>query len=109
MNKDIDTLLSGLTDLSFTRFITTKIIKILYIVAIAFTAISTLGLIVSGFSQGFLAGLGTLIVSLIGFALSVIWIRVALELVIVVFRIADNTRIIAHAANPTAGSSTRER
>jgi len=80
-----------LFDLSFTEFITTRIIKVLFIIGVAFAAIWAFVLIVGGFSAG--AGMGVLflILSPIVFLLLVLGARIWCELIIVVFRIAENT------------------
>ena len=86
----------ALFDLSFSEFITTKLIKILYIILLVIIAIGLVvgivGGLVSMFSRGgFLTGLLTIIMTPIVAVLYVILARMWLELVIVVFRIAENT------------------
>jgi Domain of unknown function (DUF4282) len=88
-------LLSSLFDLSFTTFITSKLIKVVYALAIAFAALVAAALLVSGFSQGTLVGLLMLIVAPIVFLAIVIYARVILEIMIVVFRMAEHLAEIA--------------
>ncbi len=83
--------LGSLFDLSFTEFITTRIIKFLYIVGIIIAAITAIAIIISGFGQGFVVGIISLILSPIIFLLYVLIFRIWLELIIVIFRIAENT------------------
>ena len=83
--------MGSLFDLSFTEFVTTRIIKFLYIIAIIVAAIAAIAIIVSGFAQGFVVGIISLILSPIIFLLYVVLSRVWLELIIVIFRIAENT------------------
>ena len=83
--------LGSLFDLSFTEFITTRVIKVLFILAIIFWAFATLGFIVAAFTSGALKGIVFLIISPIVFLVYVILARVWLELIIVIFRIAENT------------------
>lgn len=89
---------SRLFDFSFRTFVTTSIIKILYVLALAGAVIVTL-LVFAGFARGGAAGavLG-LIVAPIVLAVSVIVARVYMEILIVLFRIAENTEIIANAS-----------
>lgn len=88
---------SSLFDLSFTNFITTKLVKIMYIISIVFSAIIALMITAAAFSEGFLAGLLTLLIlAPIIFFINVIFSRLWLELVIVIFRIAENTGKLAN-------------
>lgn len=91
------TLLNTLCDFSFSTFVTTKLVKILYALMIIASAIAALVIIVSGFAQGFLAGLGAIILAALAFAIYVIFSRVWLEMIVVVFRIAENVATIAAA------------
>lgn len=90
-------LLNSLFDFSFSEFITTRIIKILYGIGIFFSAIGALMLIINGFTRSFGTGILILIISPIIFLIYVIIVRVTLELIIVLFRIADHVSIIAKA------------
>ena len=86
-----------LFDFSFSEFVTTKIIKILYAIGIFFAAIGALMFIIWGFKSSFLFGLLTLVLSPVVFILYSIIARVYLEIVIVIFRIAENVSILAKA------------
>lgn len=88
-------LFTALCDFTFGTFVTTKLVKILYVVAIAAAALCALTTIVSGFAQGFLAGLGAVILGVIGFVVSVLLARVWLEMIIVIFRIAEDISTLA--------------
>ncbi len=79
-----------LFDFSFSEFITTQIIKILYGIGILASAIGALLFIIWGFHGGFLAGIITIILSPVIFIIYTIIVRVYLEVVMVLFRIADN-------------------
>ena len=85
----------ALFDFSFTEFVTTKILKILYGILIFFAGLGALGIIVSGFYQSAGRGIVMLIISPLLFLLYVIVARVWLEIVIVIFRIAEHTGDIA--------------
>lgn len=80
-----------LFDLSFSQMITTKLVKILYIMAIAASGLMALSMIVGGFANSFGSGLFMLIVAPIVFIVQILFSRIWLELVIVVFKIAENT------------------
>jgi hypothetical protein len=85
-----------LFDLSFSEFITTKLIKVLYILLLILVAI---GFVIAFFSSlvtmfsrgGFLQGLVGIVLTPIGALIYVILARMWMELIIVIFRIAENT------------------
>lgn len=80
-----------LFDLSFSEFVTTRVIKILFILGVVGAAIGSLMFIVAGFSDGFFKGLLFLILSPLVFLLWTLGARIWCELIIVAFRIAENT------------------
>jgi hypothetical protein len=81
---------ASLFDLSFREFITPRIIKLLFVLAIIISAIVAFVLFIGGIAQGG----ATIFLALIGapllFLLYVIMARVWLELIMVMFHIADN-------------------
>ena len=89
--KEMAGIFEGLKDFSFTRMITPKLIKALYILAMVLSVIVGLGIILSGFKAGVLSGIGSLIVSPLVVLLYIISARVSLELIMVIFRIERNT------------------
>ncbi len=80
-----------LFDLSFTEFVTTRVIKVLFILGVIFAAIGTIALIAGGFSASAGRGLFFLIFSPVVFCLYVLGARIWCEMIIVLFRIAENT------------------
>ena len=88
VNKSI---IGMLFDLSFTEFVTTRVIKILFMIGIVFAAIGVLALIIGGFNAGIGKGMLFLILSPIVFFLYVLLARIWCEIIIVMFRIAENT------------------
>jgi len=88
-------LLTALLDTSFTEFITLKLLKFIYILGLIGIVLSIGVTALAAFSQGFLYGIGGLIVGVIAIVLSALVLRVYMELIAVVFRIAKNTREIA--------------
>jgi uncharacterized membrane protein len=87
---------AALFDFSFTDLLTTKVIRFLYIVSIIAVAISAVVFIIGGFEVSSAMGLLILVLSTILFLLSVILVRVYLELIIVMFRIAEHVRDISN-------------
>jgi uncharacterized membrane protein len=90
-------LFGALLDLSFTEFVTTKLIRIIYVLQIIVAVLVSLSFLFGCLMKGFLATIGGLIVAPIVFLMMVIVARVSLELVIVIFRIAEHVRDIAAA------------
>ena len=85
-----------LFDFSFETFITPSIIKILFMLILAVIALGALGMIIVAFSQSVAAGLGMLIIGVpIGGFLYILFARVWLEIVVVLFRIEENTSVMA--------------
>lgn len=82
---------SLLFDLSFSEFITTKVIKVLFVVFIVLSVLGTLGIVVSAFTASVMTGIIALIFSPVVFLLYVLFARIWCELIMVIFRIAENT------------------
>jgi len=86
----------ALFDFSFTSFVTTKIVKSLYVLAMLATAVYTLILLAIGFRFGALVGIFFLLVVCPLFFLFVVAMyRMLLEFAVVVFRISENIDAMA--------------
>jgi hypothetical protein len=101
--KKID-FLRTLFDFSFSQFVGLKIVKFLYGLSILFAALLALSFIVAGFNTSTWLGiLAFLIGAPLTFLLTVISGRVLLEMVLVIFRMADrmeNIRLADTEENP---------
>jgi hypothetical protein len=86
---------AALFDFSFSEFITTKIIKIIYAILIVLAGIVALLLIGVGFNASKAVGVIALIFSPVVFIIYVIFARLWLEVLIVVFKIAEHAKDIA--------------
>jgi len=85
-----------LFDFSFENFITPTIIKALFIIYIVVVALISLAMVIVAFTQSALVGILTLIVGVPIFGFIYILVgRVWLELVIIFFRIHENTEALA--------------
>ncbi|MDZ7860585.1 MAG: DUF4282 domain-containing protein [Candidatus Krumholzibacteriota bacterium] len=84
----------SLFDLSFSEFVTTKIIKFLFIIAVIASAIGAIAVIAGGFAKSIALGILMLVLSPVIFLIYVIIARIYLEIVIVIFRIAENTGML---------------
>jgi hypothetical protein len=77
--------------MSFKSFITPSIIQLVYTLFLILAGLAALVVILAGFAENAAVGLLALIFSPIVFILYVIVARIYLEVVIVLFRIAENT------------------
>lgn len=84
-------LFSQVFDLSFSTFITTRIVKILMVLGTLAIALWALVWVVAAFVDGVGSGLLALILMPLFAAIALLALRVYLELIIVIFRIAENT------------------
>ena len=88
-------LFDSLLDFSFNTVVTLKIIKLLYIASIVVAGLGTLGWIGTAWrSHSIFLFPGTLILAPILFFFYVVSARVALEVVMAIFRIADSLKKI---------------
>ncbi len=97
--------LATIFDLSFTEFVTTRVIKVLYVIGILFSGLFALAIIIGGFSEGAAKGILGLIIGPIVFLVYVLLARIWCEMIIVVFRIADNTSKIVAGTEKIAEST----
>ena len=86
--------IGSLFDLSFTTFITSKLIKVLYVLGIGLAAVWALAMVVTGVTQGGV-GLFMAVLAPVGFLAGVIYMRVLMEVIMVVFRGSEHLAEIA--------------
>lgn len=86
---------ASLFDLSFSEFITARLIRVLYGIGIVMSGLLALGAVVTGFRRGAVAGILCLVFCPVLFILYVLLARVWCEMIMVLFRIADNTAKLA--------------
>ncbi len=98
----------SLFDLSFTDFVTIRIIKILFVIAIILSGIIAVGVLVAGLAGGAWKGMLALIAAPIVFILYVLAARIWLEIIIVLFRIAENTGKLVEAGQNNNQTSSDE-
>ena len=82
-------------DLSFEHFITPSLIKVLFIIAMVVIGLGVLGAIIMGFVASGAFGIFVLIAALIAGFIYLLLARVFLEMVVVFFRIRDDTEEMA--------------
>lgn len=83
---------SRLFDMSMRTFITPSIVKVLFILGVIFASIYALMMVVAFASAGDGGIIFGLILAPLFWIFMVIWIRVWIELIVVFFRIEENTR-----------------
>jgi hypothetical protein len=83
---------AAMFDLSFREFITPRIIQVVFIVMLVIAALGVLSTIVAAFEGGALAGVVILILSPAIFLVAALFIRIYLEVVILLFRIYETLR-----------------
>lgn len=92
-------LIRGLFDLSFTTFVTVKFAKIIYVLLLVGWALGWVVFLFGTLTNDEMAAavkvLMILIVLPIGALLSLIYLRIVVESMVVIFRIAENTELIA--------------
>lgn len=86
---------AALFDFSFTKFVSEKLVAIAYVFALLLVFIGVAYSVVMSFASNFWAGIWSLIFAPIVFVVALTFIRVWLEFIVVVFRIADHVGKIA--------------
>lgn len=91
---DTGSFFGKLFDFSFREFIALKIVKYIYIGGAILTALIAMGMIIKGFKylqydigQGF----GEILMAPVMFFFSVLFLRLLLEAIVALFRVAENT------------------
>jgi hypothetical protein len=97
----------SLFDISFSSFITTKIIKVLYVLSLIVIGLFALGLVISAFADSAALGIVVLvIVAPLGALLYAIYTRVVLEVLIAIFRIMEsNFELVRLQRSALAGAA----
>ena len=83
---------SAIFDFSFSEFISIDLIRLLYVFAFVVAGLTMVGTILAGFSNSFWWGLGSIIMAPFVFFIIIFIARIGLETLVVLFRIAENTR-----------------
>ena len=83
---------NAIFDFSFTEFISIDLIRVLYVFAFLIAGVATVGALLAGFSNGLSWFIGSLIMAPLLFFVIVFISRIFLEMLVVLFRIAENTR-----------------
>lgn len=87
----------SLFDFGFTSFITLKFLRVIYAVVVVLIILTGLFLVVRGLTQGGAGAVFGLVIAPILTLLYLVLARIYLEVVAVLFRIGENTTIMARA------------
>jgi len=87
---------TSLFDFSMKEIITPKIIRILFVISVLTAGLIGLIMLITSFAGGVGVSILGLILIPIGFIISVIFIRVYLELIVVIFNIYNELKDIRH-------------
>ena len=102
--------LSSLFDFSFSDFVTIRLIKLIYGLAIVTFAILGVFLVIVGLAQSTFTALVALVFATAVFLFSITIVRICLEAAVIFFRIADNTAEIAeHSADIAVNTADFQR
>ncbi len=85
----------SLLDFSFESFVFPKIIRVLYAFAVVVICIGYIAGIAFAFRMGSLEGIAAVVLGPVVMTIYLILIRVWMEVAIILFRIYDNTNVIA--------------
>jgi hypothetical protein len=102
-------LLTDLFDFSFSHLLVLRVVKLLFGVLLLLDAGLCLGLIVQAFGAGFGWGLLVLLFSPMLFVIVAIFVRVFTEILVVLFRIADDTAALAAETKREHGGRSSRR
>lgn len=98
--SELRALLDLVLDFSFKRFITPRLIRLLYALSLLAALLAAISWMVNGFNTGWYYGLFTVVTGPIAFVLYVLAARVVMELVLAIFQIAEHTQRSSPTSEP---------
>ncbi len=103
--QQIRAVLDLVLDLSFKRFVTPRLVRMLYVLSLLAASFYALSYMFSGFKNGTFSGIFQMVTAPLAFLLYLIIARVTVELILAIFRIAD--RLAPMADEPGAKPVTK--
>ena len=99
---------ASLFDFSFSRFVTLRLVKFLYVVSMILMVFVVIAVIIAGFTEAVsgVETVGYIVLAPILALLYLIMIRVSLELVVVVFRIGETAAEVRDLLKASASPSS---
>ena len=93
--SDTKGFIGSLFDFGFTSFVTTKVVKVLYVLIMVLLSLTTLAFVISAFAAKPVLGIFVLVIvaPILFFVYLAVW-RIFLEILIISFRIAEDLRAI---------------
>lgn len=88
--QQIRAVLDLVLDLSFKRFVTPRLVRMLYVLSLLAAAFYAFSYMFSGFAGGTFTGIFQMVTAPLAFLLYLIVARVTVELILAIFRIADH-------------------
>ena len=99
---------ASLFDFSFSRFVTLRLVKFLYVVSMIVIMLAVIVLIIAGFTEAVsgVEAVGYIVLAPILAFLYLVGVRVGFELVVVVFRIGETATEIRDLLGASSSSSS---
>jgi hypothetical protein len=94
---DVKGFLASLFDFSFSSLVTTKIVRFLYILLLVVGTVAAVVVLLGALAEGGPGALLAIVVVPVLWLIGVIYLRVLMETLIVLFRIAENVQTIARS------------
>lgn len=94
----------SLFDFSFNKLVTTKVAKVVYVLAVIAISLWSVVILIAGLGQGGAAAFASIIGAPLMWIFAVVAIRIYLEVVIILFKISENTYNI-HATLASGGAA----
>lgn len=88
--QQVRAVLDLVLDLSFKRFVTPRLVRMLYVLSLLAAVFYAGSYMFSGFKNGTFAGIFQMVTAPLAFLLYLIVARVTVELILAIFRIADH-------------------
>lgn len=92
---DADAKLGDIFDLTFTKFVTPLVIKVMYILVMAFLAVFWLFIIIAGFASSVGNGIAAILLGGLFALIYLLFYRVFAEVIMIVFRMKETLDVIA--------------
>lgn len=90
--SEVRAILDLVLDFSFQKFVTPRLIRVLYALSLIAATFAALGWMFSGFGVGLFYGLFTLVTGPVAFVIYVLTARVFMEIILAIFQIAEKVR-----------------
>lgn len=97
--SELRALLDLVLDFSFRRFVTPRLIRVLYVLSLLAAVLAAIAWMIGGFGISWTYGLFTVVTGPVAFVLYVLVARVAMEVLLAIFQIAEYAQRNAPPAN----------